>query len=170
MSYVDTSVIVSALDRLDPRQKIAREILEKEVDKKISELVLVELASILSRREGVLSDLSKRMKVREELVLPAAVLYIMKRFKLSYERVDGYKRAVVGNIYFPFGIALELSSELKLKTLDLLHLAYIRALTEQGEEINTLLTLDEDFEKEKERIERELNVKVKVLKAESGSR
>jgi predicted nucleic acid-binding protein len=50
MSYVDTSIIVAALDYLDPRRELALEILEKKEDKKISELVLVELVSILSRR------------------------------------------------------------------------------------------------------------------------
>jgi predicted nucleic acid-binding protein len=45
MSYVDTSIIVAALDKLDPRQRLAREVLEMEGDKRISELVLAELAS-----------------------------------------------------------------------------------------------------------------------------
>jgi predicted nucleic acid-binding protein len=61
MSYVDTSIIVAALDYLDPRRELALEILEKKEDKKISELVLVELASILSRRRNVLYEAFRRI-------------------------------------------------------------------------------------------------------------
>ncbi|MGB9759544.1 MAG: type II toxin-antitoxin system VapC family toxin [Thermoproteota archaeon] len=170
MSYVDTSVIVAALDQLDSRQKLAQEVLEKEENKKISELVLTELASILSRKESMLLELSKKIKVREELIMPVVILYIMKRFKLSYKKVNGYKRIlVIGNLYSPLGTAIEISSKFKLKTLDLLHLAYIRALIDQGEEISRLITADEDFEKEKEHISQELNVKVKTLTVDSYS-
>ena len=165
MSYVDTSIIVAALDQLDPRQKLAMETLEKEDNKKISELTLAELASILSRRESMLSELSKKIKVREELIVPVLILYVMRKFKLNYRRADGYRRVpALGSLYSPFWAAIELSSRFKLKTLDLLHLAYIRTLIEQGEEISKLLTVDEDFEGEKERIHQELNVKVETLR------
>jgi hypothetical protein len=41
--------------------------------------------------------------------------------------------------------AIELTEKLRLKTLDLLHLAYIKAIREQGLWIRTLLTADTDF-------------------------
>ncbi|MEM3520711.1 MAG: PIN domain-containing protein, partial [Thermoproteota archaeon] len=50
MSYVDTSIIVAALDPEDPLQKSASMILKNEEDKIVSELVLLELTSVLSRR------------------------------------------------------------------------------------------------------------------------
>jgi predicted nucleic acid-binding protein len=65
MNYIDTSVIVAALDPLNQRQKSAKEILEKE-DKVISELVLAELASILNRKE-TLSELIVKLGLRKEL-------------------------------------------------------------------------------------------------------
>jgi predicted nucleic acid-binding protein len=43
MSHVDTSVIIAALDGLDPRRTSALEALEEGEDKKVSEL-----ASVLS--------------------------------------------------------------------------------------------------------------------------
>jgi predicted nucleic acid-binding protein len=170
MSYVDTSIIVAALDKLDPRQKLAQEVLEKEENKKISELVLAELASILSRKESMLLEISRKIKVREELIVPAAILYIMKRFKLSYKSINGYKRiSIVGNLYSPFATAVDISPKFRLKTLDLLHLAYAKTLIEQGEEINELITVDNDFEREREAIKQELNVKVKALATPSDS-
>lgn len=41
MSYVDTSIIVAALDPLDSRQALALRALEEKNNKKVSELVLV---------------------------------------------------------------------------------------------------------------------------------
>jgi len=164
MSYIDTSIIIAALDKLDPRQGLAQEVLEKEENKKISELVLAELASILSRRENVLLEISRRINVKKELIITVAILYIMRRFKLNYRRVDGHKRIfVVGNLYSPLATAIDISSKFKLKTLDLLHLAYVKTLIEQGEEVNELITIDDDFKRERDTIEQELNVKVKTL-------
>ena len=164
MSYVDTSIIIAALDKLDSRQKLAQRFLEKGENKKVSELVLAELASILSRKESMLLEISRKIKVREELIIPVAILYIMRRFKLSYRKVNGYKRNfIIGNMYSPLVTAVDISFKFKIKTLDLLHLAYIKTLIEQGEEINELITIDDDFEKEREAIKQELNVKVKTL-------
>lgn len=163
MSYVDTSAIVAALDKLDSRQKSVQRVLESKENKKISELVLAELASTLARKRSMLLEISKKIKIREELIIPLAILYIMRRFKLSYKRVSGYKKIfIMGDLYSPLAAAVELAPKFKLKTLDLLHLAYIKTLIEQGEEINELITVDEDFEKEKQLISQELNVEVKI--------
>jgi predicted nucleic acid-binding protein len=164
MSYVDTSIIVAALDYLDPRQKSALEVLEKKGDKKISELVLVELASILSRKRNILYEAFRKIGVKEELTIPAAILYIVKRFRLEYKRVYDHGRVLpLGDFYLPLATAIELSSKFKLKTLDLLHLAYIKTLIDQEEEIYELITVDEDFKKEEESIKRELKIDIKTL-------
>jgi predicted nucleic acid-binding protein len=86
----------------------------------------------------------------------------LRRFKLSYRRVNGYKRVfVIDDLYSPFAATIDISSKFKLKTLDLLHLAYLKTLKEQGEEIREIITADYDFEREKEAIMRELNINVK---------
>ncbi|MEM2848845.1 MAG: PIN domain-containing protein [Candidatus Bathyarchaeia archaeon] len=165
MSYIDTSVIIAALDQSDPRQRLAREALEKRENKKVSELVLIELASILAKRDETLSQVSRKIDARRELTLSVVILYIMRRFKLNYRKVDGFKRIfAIGNLYPPFATAMDISPRFKLKTLDLLHLSYVKTLIEQGEEINELITVDEDFGRMKELITRELNVEVKTLK------
>jgi len=61
MSYIDTSVIVASLDPLDPRRELALGVLEKLRDKRVSELVLAELASIVSRRGNVLHKTLRRI-------------------------------------------------------------------------------------------------------------
>jgi len=164
MSYVDTSLIIAALDQLDSRQKLAQKTLESIENKKVSELVLVELANVLTKKEKMLLEISRKIKIRKELMIPTVILYIMKRFKLSYKKVEGSEIiSAIGNLYLPFATAINISSKFKLKTLDLLHLAYIKTLIEQGEEINEIVTVDEDFEKEKELIDQELGIKVKTL-------
>jgi len=166
MSYVDTSVIVAALDRLDPRRASALEALEKKGGKKVSELVVTELASVLSRRKEMLRGLATRIGVRGEIIVPATLLYILRRFGLECKRINGRKRVLfLGDLYSPFATAIELSSRLKVKTLDLLHLAYIKTLIEGGEEIREIVTVDEDFEREKRAIKDALNIEVIVLES-----
>ena len=66
MSYIDTSVIVASLD---PRRELALGVLEKLRDKRVSEIVLAELASIVSRRINVLHKTLRRIGVRDELAV-----------------------------------------------------------------------------------------------------
>jgi len=69
----------------------------------------------------------------------------------------------LGDFYLPLAIAIELSSKVKLNTLDLHHLAYIAALKEQGEEIQELVTVDDDFKREEEAIKRGLKIQIKTI-------
>ncbi|MBO3801063.1 MAG: PIN domain-containing protein [Candidatus Brockarchaeota archaeon] len=164
MSYVDTSIIVAALDPEDPLQKSASMILKNEEDKIVSELVLLELASVLSRRIS-LTEFKEKLKVREELVVPTLLLYLLKRFGLKYEKVDG--RAKVpkfDSVYFPIATAITISRRLRLKTLDLLHIAYIRLLKERGRALNTLITADEDFNNISDEEKASLEIKIRLLK------
>jgi len=89
MSYIDTSVVVASLDPLDPRRELALGVLEKLRDKRVSELVLAELASIVSRRGNVLHKTLRRIGVRDELAVPVVLLYVLKRFGLQCRRRDG---------------------------------------------------------------------------------
>lgn len=164
MSYIDTSVIVAALDPLDPRQRSARIVLEDdERVKVISELVLTELASVLVRRE-LLLELKARLDLREELIVPTLLLYLIKRFKLEYERVDGYtKIPALGELYSPMAVALNLSTKLKLRTLDSLHIAYSKLLRDKGREIDSLITVDEELRSVVGTTRELLDIRVRIL-------
>ena len=59
--------------------------------------------------------------------------------------------------------AIELTERLRLKTLDLLHLAYIKAMKEQGLLINTLLTADTDFKNVEKDLQELLRVSIELL-------
>jgi predicted nucleic acid-binding protein len=139
MSYIDTSVVVASLDPLDPRRELALGVLEKLRDKRVSEIVLAELASIVSRRRNVLHKTLRKIGVRDELAVPVVLLYVLKRFGLQYRRIDGRGNIYpLGDFYLPLALAIELSSRVRLKTLDLLHLAHIAALKEQGKRYTSL--------------------------------
>ena len=88
----------------------------------------------------------------------------MKRFGLEYRRIDGRGHIYpLGDFYLPLAIVIELSSKVRLKTLDLLHLAYIAALEEQGEEMHELVTVDDGFKREDEAINHGLKIQIKTI-------
>jgi len=165
MSYIDTSIIVVALDPTDPRRQHAIAILEKEEHKIISELVLAELASVLSRREELISDLASKLGLSKELTIIAILLYILKRFNLRYRAPTVRAKALpFGKMYTPIAIATELSTTLKLKTLDLLHVAYVKLLKEENEPIHTLITADKDFKSVEKELRDIVGIEVSLIK------
>ena len=60
---MDTSIIIAALDPRDPRRKKALKILGDSKPKIISELTIVELASVLARRREVIAALANRLSI-----------------------------------------------------------------------------------------------------------
>ncbi len=164
MSYVDTSVIVAALDPTDPRRERAKAVLEGEGRKLISELVIAELASVLSRRAGQMSELASKLGLSKELVGVAVILYIMRRFNLKYVALGPRARAsAFGRMNAPFAVATELSPRLRLKALDLLHAAYLKLLRKSGEPIHTLVTADNDFKRVEEELREVTGVNVYLI-------
>ena len=164
MSYVDTSVIVAALDPTDPRSQRAKAVLEEKGRKVVSELVVAELASVLSRRSGLLSELAGRLGLSRELTEVAVILYLLRRFNLEYRALGTRTKVTVfGRMYAPMAVAMELSSRLRLKTLDLLHAAYLKLLKEAGEPIHTLVTADKDFKEAEEGLRDAVDVNVRLI-------
>ncbi len=163
MIYVDTSVIVAALDPIDPRRFKARRALEVSDNKVVSELVITELASVLSRQSEVLSDIKNKLGVNESITLLAAILYVLKRFDLRYVSAREYLKTPIGDFYMPQAYAVKLSEKIKLRTLDLLHLAYIKVMKERGFYVTTLLTADRDFKDHETGIEKEVKINVNLV-------
>ena len=70
---------------------------------------------------------------------------------------------LLGQMSLPVAAAIELSAKIKLRSLDLLHIAYVKLLKEKGFKISAFATLDEDFVKAKEFLEKELSVALETL-------
>ncbi len=163
MSYVDTSVLVAALDPEDPRLDSAKGFLEQGGYKLVSELTLVELASVIGRRSDFLADLSKRLGVDERKAALAVLTYIIKRFNLVYKEVDSSKLVGFHRMYSPMAEAVNFSNLLRLKTLDLLHAAYMKTLKDMGEPVSEIVTVDADFKKAENLLKTHLDVSVRLL-------
>ncbi len=164
MSYIDTSTIIATFDPKDPRRLEAIKALENEPVKIVSELVLAELASVLSRREDLLRQVMHDLKLSREEAIIAILVYILKRFDIKYKTVNKVARyPFLGKIYGPIAEAVELSTHVKLRTLDLLHIAYIKLLINEGENIRKFITLDKEFEKAKEYLDKRINIKLKII-------
>ncbi len=164
MSYIDTSVIVAALDPQDPRMEKARSLLGEKGDKVVSEIVLVELASLLSRRTEITRTLAARLGLSGEEAVVAVILYILRRFGLRYRGVSGAARLpLLGRVYQPVATAIELAPRAKLRTLDLLHIAYAKLLKERGEAVERLVTMDKGFEKARRALREDLGIDLYVV-------
>ena len=91
----------------------------------------------------------------------------MKRFDLKCTSVEGSSRTPLGRFYKPLACTIELAEKLRLRTLDLLHLTYVKVMKERGTWIHTLLTADADFKNSEENIKKTLGVTV-FTKVRSG--
>jgi len=115
MRYLDTSVIISAANPEDPNHKRALGLLEHE-EKVISDLVKLELYSVTSRTAGA-KDEELDALVEHMIELSGAKL-------MSVDWGEVFKTA-----YF-------IAGELRLRSLDLLHVSAARILG--AEELATL--------------------------------
>jgi len=98
--YIDTNIVISYIDESDPYHKRVFDFINKlRNDRVVSELVLIELVSVYSRAGF-------------EEPLPLA-LYSVKKIKADVIEID-FNEVI--------RTALKYAYELKLRTLDLLHL------------------------------------------------
>jgi len=132
MSYVDTNVIVAYVDELDPNHSKAVALLSSEGEKLTSKLTLVELTSVYSRAE-----------FDEPLSL---AMYSLKLAGVKLVEAD-FDRALVRS--------LELAPILRLRTLDLLHLALCEVLR-----IKRFATFDREIAARSDVIRRKLGIEV----------
>ena len=163
MKYIDTSVIVSALDPLDQEHALARKVIHDRGDKVVSELTLVEMASVIRRRQY--SPDKKAIPDSPNIIhLYGRVLYILQEMDL---RVLFPKESIIGspfgNMTSPYFRALELSSDIPMRTLDLLHLGYASEIGSSLSISLDFLTRDNEFAKYSEKIREILGIRVLVL-------
>ncbi len=146
MNYVDTSLVVTALDRSNPkRSKAAAALLGGSRGKVVSELFLVELASTISRKADLLNALGAEDS-QPPTILLAYLLYVMSKFELKLIGPSGERVVTpLGRVSGEAGSSLGLAANLRLRSLDLLHVAHLVSLTDRGYGIETLLTSDAEF-------------------------
>jgi predicted nucleic acid-binding protein len=95
--------------------------------------MIARLASVLSRRSDLLSDTAEEAGLGVDEAVMALILYLVKRFGLKYKRARGFERfLLLGAAYKLVANAVKFASRLRLRTLDLLHVAYAVHLREVG--------------------------------------
>jgi predicted nucleic acid-binding protein len=132
MIYLDTNVMISFMDEGDPNHEDAVKLLESIGERTVSELVLPELASVYSRA-GLGNPLS-------------LAIYSIRRVGAELVKLDANQ--VVRE-------AFKLAPQLRLRTLDLLHIAACRIMGAEG-----IATLDKGIQARAEVLK---SIGIKVL-------
>ncbi len=133
MIYLDTNVIISYIDKKDPNHLDAEKLIRliKNETKVVSELTKIELASVFSR--GNIEDPQ------------AFAIYSINETGALIMKTDFNKILIE---------AFKLSSVLKLRTLDLLHVSACRVL-----KANRFATFDKNIIARRRELEK-INIKV----------
>ena len=93
MKYIVTSVMVSALDPLDEKQKTSLQFWKRRKEKVASERVMIELASVVSRRLDELSIPLREFSLSSEQLLIAILVYVLRRFSIKFVKIGGAWRS-----------------------------------------------------------------------------
>jgi len=167
MSYLDTNVIIAYCINGDPQHNKAVNIVEKlrQNTNKFyaSTLTLVELYSLVSRNiqkyklpPGIEELTNHRSKLR------ATIIYFLKLLSLHIVSDEGKLISIDLDhlkLFCKFSDAINLATKLKLKTLDLLHLAYARQLAVKGL-VKFFITFDSQILENKETILKDVGIEV----------
>lgn len=119
MEYIDTNILISYIDKNDPKHSMAEQLFKEYSNKIISELNIIEMKSVLSR-----SNLMEEQ-------MYALIDYLLIKSDIKIKPIDINESIMKGN---------EVVNNLKLKTLDLLHIA--TAILVKADKF---ITFDKDF-------------------------
>lgn len=163
MNYIDTSLVIAAMDsstRSRSREAVA--LLARTREKVVSELFLVELAAAISRNPDLISAVSVE-DAQPATILLSYLVYLLSKYNLKLlPPSDEQVTTPFGRVNAEAGSCLALATDLKLRSLDLLHIAHLISLKNRGFGIESLLTSDSDFSKA-ERLLEDNGVKLVIL-------
>ncbi len=162
MRYIDTSVIVSALDAADHSSIKSIEFLKKP-EKVISELVIAELNTVLFRNRNFVRLMDELSGDRSSSSY-AAITYILQKFALLYLPSQQIQiETPIGRYSNVTAFAIELASKVPLRTLHLLHLSYAHSIANLTRSEIEFVTRDREFEVYSNRIYDEVGIKINYL-------
>lgn len=131
----------------------------------ITALSLAELHSVFSRVEDQI-EVPKGAKIRLPGALSTLVAFAVKHCNLTLVSVPHAVPVSIGSLdvraSVEQAISYSLAPKLKLRTLDLLHLALCYVLRMQGK-LDTFITIDGDIHSSRDIIKQETGVKVRHL-------
>jgi predicted nucleic acid-binding protein len=148
VAYLDTNVLLSHYFAEDPNHPYATQLVEtlrtRREEMRISLLTLVELYAYISRRIGALKPPPHYARLSQKEKVAAVATHVLKR--AGAQPVDNVPADLLQK-------AMRLAHILRLKTLDLLHIAYALHLAERGL-IHIFATLDREIAERRDVIEK----------------
>ncbi|MFH0848770.1 MAG: hypothetical protein V1857_04640 [archaeon] len=175
-AYVDTGVMLARYIPGDPENPSCSRFFERiETNKFVSVLSILELSCVFSRLletdevevppeiEESLTELSREERIR------TMVEYVLEDCGLRTVEVDPIHLTIsllgsptkISHVCYK---ALNLASELRLRTLDILHLAHISSLVDEGVQIECLVTNDSELLARRKQISEILRIRVLSVK------
>ncbi len=167
MAYVDTSVIISRYIPKDPMHEISERFFSKRDHQLyVTPLSLAELYSVFSRMLGAIL-LPKQAKIDSPITVNTLVNFAVKHCNLIVASLPYTVLVEIGGLTIRAPIeqamSYSLAGTLKLRSLDLLHIALCWILKMQ-QRISMFITIDEEIDSKRDIIRQETGVKVKHLR------
>ena len=166
MAYVDTNVILANYfpeDRVHSRASAFFELSRKR--KIVSPVSVVELFAVVSRLK---TELRAPKEILEELPrrrVRALVEFLIKDCKLFLASVPAQAKikfaGTVLSVPVEYESCIRLAHGLKLKTLDLIHLAYADNLRKWGHGVDVFVTFDGDILRSSTNIQERFGIEVR---------
>jgi predicted nucleic acid-binding protein len=163
-AYVDTNVIVSKYLPQDPFHDRSKSFLDSGKGRKIvSPLTVVELMAVTSRQAETLQAPEEILKEEPRRRIRGIVEFFLRDSNLTPISVEANTRMkVAGSIVtvpLEYVSSLKLAHSLRLRTLDLMHLAYADNIRSSGEELDSFVTTDRGILKVSDTIEKILKMR-----------
>ena len=156
--YVDTNVIIARYKPDDPLYPTANRLFQNDYVFIISPITLIELYSVLSRVKPFLKFREELENVNIDTII-AFILYdsklkIVARSFMSRLQILGKRLRVP----LEYHLVIKLAEKLRLKTLDMLHIAYAYMLRDT---LDYIVTGDDDILKARELIKQHIGLEVR---------
>jgi predicted nucleic acid-binding protein len=166
MAYVDTNVILANYFPEDKVHGMASAFFELSRKRKIiSPVSAVELFAVVSRLQ---TNIQAPMEIVEESPrrrVRALVEFLIRDCKLFVASVPAQAKIRIAgtmvSVPVEYESCIRLAHVLKLKTLDLIHLAYADNLRKWGHDVDVFVTFDGDILRGSTNIQQQLGIEVK---------
>jgi len=149
MAYVDTNVLVAAYSPTDPMPRDSKTWLSRTSTKVVSVLTFLELSAVLARMDQALGLPDQLQGETSKRRIRAAVEYIFRDSGVTIASHVGASTTSIGgrriSVPMEYSKAASEAHRLRLKTLDLMHLAQAFLISRLQQKLDRFVTGDRDI-------------------------
>jgi predicted nucleic acid-binding protein len=165
MAYVDANVIIAKYVPADKLSSRSTAYLAGRDRKVASPVSVIELAAVVSRIDSNMEAPRELLQEPPKRRVRALVEFMIRDSGVFLASVPAQIRIKVAGVVLSVPIeyqnCIRLAHALKLKTLNLVHLAYADGLRKWGHDIDTFVTFDADILERSDAIYDELGIEIK---------